>query len=166
MTAHDPRGAQGSRAPRKTTTGSPRHGRRYDFRGFVACVNLRAVLGKLLGPPVAGRYPCPFHDDTRPSLTEWVAPDAGPRFRCWACGAGGDVLEFVSRLLCCPVVQAARWLVDNGLAAEMPRPFGPRASRAGKEGDCGGGAPAPPGLPPSALRRAERADRELAERGF
>jgi len=35
---------------------------------------------------------CPFHDDHRPSLT--VNP-AKQIFKCFACGAGGDVLKFV-----------------------------------------------------------------------
>jgi DNA primase len=35
---------------------------------------------------------CPFHDDHRPSLS------VSPRkhiFKCWSCGAGGDVIKFV-----------------------------------------------------------------------
>jgi DNA primase len=37
---------------------------------------------------------CPFHDDHRPSLTlnrEWQ------NYKCWACGAGGDVITFVEK---------------------------------------------------------------------
>jgi DNA primase len=35
---------------------------------------------------------CPFHDDHRPSLD--VDPER-QRYRCWACGAAGDVFSFV-----------------------------------------------------------------------
>lgn len=37
---------------------------------------------------------CPFHDDHRPSLTldrEWQ------NYKCWACGAAGDVVTFVEK---------------------------------------------------------------------
>ena len=37
---------------------------------------------------------CPFHDDHRPSLTlnrEWQ------NYKCWSCGAGGDVITFVEK---------------------------------------------------------------------
>lgn len=36
---------------------------------------------------------CPFHDDTKPSLD--VDP-ARARFRCWACNAHGDVLDWIA----------------------------------------------------------------------
>ena len=35
---------------------------------------------------------CPFHDDHRPSMS--VSPQKGI-FKCWSCGAGGDVIKFV-----------------------------------------------------------------------
>ncbi|AQQ10121.1 DNA primase [Sedimentisphaera cyanobacteriorum] len=35
---------------------------------------------------------CPFHDDHKPSLT--VTPEIG-RFKCFACGAGGDIFSFI-----------------------------------------------------------------------
>ena len=38
--------------------------------------------------------PCPFHDDTHPSLS--VNPDKGV-FHCFGCGAAGDSLAFVMR---------------------------------------------------------------------
>ncbi len=37
---------------------------------------------------------CPFHPDHKPSL--WVSP-AKQIFKCFACGAGGDAIEFVRR---------------------------------------------------------------------
>ena len=50
--------------------------------------------------------PCPFHDDTRPSLR--VNLESGA-FRCMACGAkGGDVLEFHRQRHGLSFLQAAR----------------------------------------------------------
>ena len=37
---------------------------------------------------------CPFHDDSTASMSVGGVPD---RFKCFGCGAGGDVIEFVSR---------------------------------------------------------------------
>lgn len=56
-----------------------------------------AVAAGLELRPTGGRLiaACPFHGDTRPSLVLY------PRTRsyyCFGCGAGGDVLDFVSRL--------------------------------------------------------------------
>jgi DNA primase len=38
---------------------------------------------------------CPWHDDTRPSLT--VNPER-QSFRCWVCDIGGDIFSFVMRM--------------------------------------------------------------------
>lgn len=45
------------------------------------------------GPRLAGR--CPFHTDAQPSLV--VYPE-GASYFCFGCSAGGDVIDFVSRL--------------------------------------------------------------------
>lgn len=37
---------------------------------------------------------CPFHDDRNPSMQ--VRPDRG-HYKCFSCGAGGDVIDFVMR---------------------------------------------------------------------
>lgn len=37
---------------------------------------------------------CPFHDDTTASMSVGGVPE---RFKCFGCGAGGDVIEFVAR---------------------------------------------------------------------
>lgn len=44
-------------------------------------------------PIVRGKAICPFHEDTHPSMTF-----KRNRFRCWACGAGGSVIDFVMLL--------------------------------------------------------------------
>ena len=55
-----------------------------------------AVVGSYLSLQPAGnmyKAICPFHNDTRPSLT--VDPK-WQNFRCWSCGKKGDVFTFVS----------------------------------------------------------------------
>jgi len=55
-----------------------------------------AVVGSYLSlHPAGGIYKaiCPFHNDTRPSLT--VDPK-WQNFRCWSCGKKGDVFTFVA----------------------------------------------------------------------
>ena len=48
---------------------------------------------------------CPFHNDTRPSVSF-----KNGRFRCWSCGASGDAIDYVSRLFSLGTVDAARKL--------------------------------------------------------
>lgn len=45
---------------------------------------------------------CPFHDDNRPSLH--IYPHS---FYCFACGAGGDVIQFIKRMENCTAKEAA-----------------------------------------------------------
>ena len=42
---------------------------------------------------VRGKAICPFHEDNHPSMTF-----KHNRFRCWACGAGGSVIDFIMLL--------------------------------------------------------------------
>lgn len=51
-------------------------------------MKLKRVGGEYIGC-------CPFHDDRRPSLTVY---DQGRKFKCFGCGAQGDVIDFVQRL--------------------------------------------------------------------
>ena len=59
---------------------------------------------------------CPFHDDTRPSLQI----DRGyQNFKCWACGAHGDVFDFVMKFEKVPFPEALRTLAQRaGIALE------------------------------------------------
>ena len=52
-----------------------------------------------------GRAVCPFHQDKHPSISF-----KGGRFRCWACGANGDSLDFTARLFNLIGAQAAEKL--------------------------------------------------------
>ena len=60
-----------------------------------AASDIVAVVGAYLSLHPAGKtYKalCPFHNDTRPSMD--VDP-ARQRYKCWSCGAAGDVFAFV-----------------------------------------------------------------------
>lgn len=60
-----------------------------------AASDIVAVVGSYINVTAAGKIfkaVCPFHNDTRPSL------DIDPhrqRYKCWSCGAQGDVFAFV-----------------------------------------------------------------------
>lgn len=54
-----------------------------------AGVQLREEGGEFKGP-------CPFHADKDPSFTIYDSED-GQRFKCFGCGASGDILDFYQR---------------------------------------------------------------------
>ncbi len=59
-----------------------------------AASDIVAVVGSYIPVTSAGKVfkaVCPFHDDTRPSLD--VDPQR-QRYKCWSCGAHGDVFSF------------------------------------------------------------------------
>lgn len=61
---------------------------------------------------------CPFHDDTKPSLTIYNSNDGHMRYRCFACGAGsegGDVIDFISAIENVDTVEACKLLTDGTL---------------------------------------------------
>ena len=51
---------------------------------------------------------CPFHDDHTPSLTF-----KNSKFRCWSCGASGDSISLVQKVLGKEFLDACRWLADE-----------------------------------------------------
>ena len=51
---------------------------------------------------------CPFHDDHTPSLTF-----KKNKFRCWSCGASGDSISLVMKVLGKDFREACRWLADE-----------------------------------------------------
>ncbi|MEZ6143026.1 MAG: DNA primase [Zavarzinella sp.] len=72
-----------------------------------------AVIGSYLALQPAGKNfkgICPFHQDTRPSLhvdTQWQ------NYRCWACGAKGDVFTFVQEFERVPFQEAREILAQR-----------------------------------------------------
>lgn len=53
---------------------------------------------------------CPFHDDHNPSLE--LNPDR-QSFKCWSCGAGGDIFDFVKNIEHVEFPEALRMLADR-----------------------------------------------------
>lgn len=53
---------------------------------------------------------CPFHDDRNPSMI--VTPGLG-RYKCWSCGAGGDIFNFVMEFHKVEFPEALRMLADE-----------------------------------------------------
>ncbi|WP_165227197.1 DNA primase [Aquisphaera insulae] len=72
---------------------------------------------------------CPFHDDHNPSLE--VNPER-QSFKCWSCGAGGDVFDFVMNRDHVDFPEALRMLADRaGIVLDRPTggpPQGPAPS--------------------------------------
>lgn len=50
---------------------------------------------------------CPFHDAKHPSMK------IGKFYRCFACGAGGDAVDYVSRMFGLSQYDAALKLIDD-----------------------------------------------------
>jgi DNA primase len=69
---------------------------------------------------------CPFHDDHNPSLE--LNPER-QSFKCWSCGAGGDIFDFVQQHERVDFPEALRMLAERaGIALETPTE---RSSQAG-----------------------------------
>ncbi len=58
---------------------------------------------------------CPFHSDSKPSLTVYNASDGLMRFRCFACGAGDDVIDFIAAIEGVSTPDACKILSNNKL---------------------------------------------------
>ncbi|MCK6563607.1 MAG: CHC2 zinc finger domain-containing protein [Dehalococcoidia bacterium] len=80
-----------------------------------AGLEMRPTGGRLVGV-------CPFHGDTRPSLVVYPAQRS---YYCFGCGAGGDVIDFVSRLHRVDFREAVALLAGAhvpAMPAGIPRP--------------------------------------------
>jgi DNA primase len=84
-------------------------------------VDIVALVGEYLPLHRAGskfKALCPFHDDHNPSLE--LNPER-QSFRCWSCGAGGDVFDFVKGYERVDFPEALRMLAERaGIALESP----------------------------------------------
>jgi len=95
-----------------------------EFQNFIQEVKERADL-----PTVLGRYLtlrksgsrwvalCPFHTDHSPSL--YITPTLGI-YKCFVCGASGDVIRFVMELEKCSFIEALE-ILSKDLGLEVPR---------------------------------------------
>ena len=73
---------------------------RVDIADAVEFYGMRVGRGK--------KILCPFHADKNPSMTL-----KGGKFRCWACGAHGDVIDLVQQLFLLDFIQAGDKLNDD-----------------------------------------------------
>lgn len=76
-------------------------------------VDLIALVGEYLPLQRAGtkfKALCPFHNDHHPSLE--LNPER-QSFKCWSCGAGGDVFDFVQKYERVEFPEALRMLADR-----------------------------------------------------
>jgi len=85
-------------------------------------VDIVALVSEYLGPPSrsGSKYKalCPFHDDHNPSLE--LNPER-QSFKCWSCGAGGDVFDFVKEYERVDFPEALRMLAERaGVALDTP----------------------------------------------
>lgn len=83
------------------------------IRQILQAVDLVEVVGSYVALQPKGREMvglCPFHEDGRPSLN--VSPSK-QIFKCFACGAGGDVISFVMRRERLSFPEAVRLLADR-----------------------------------------------------
>ena len=69
------------------------------IEGVAERLGLRVVRHKSL---------CPFHDDHHPSLTF-----KKNKYRCWSCGASGDAISLVEKVLGKGFKEACRWLANE-----------------------------------------------------
>ncbi len=79
------------------------------------------VIGEHLALKPKGREYvclCPFHDDHKPSM--WVSPAKGI-FKCFSCGAGGDVFTFVQKFHSMEFREALEHLADRYNVKLTPR---------------------------------------------
>jgi DNA primase len=69
---------------------------------------------------------CPFHDDHNPSLE--LNPER-QSFKCWSCGAGGDVFDFVKDFERVDFLEALRMLAERAGVALDAAPAGAASPR-------------------------------------
>jgi len=84
-------------------------------------VDIVALVGEYLPLRRAGsrfKALCPFHDDHNPSLE--LNPER-QSFKCWSCGAGGDIFDFVKNYEHVDFPEALRMLADRaGIVLDRP----------------------------------------------
>jgi DNA primase len=87
-------------------------------------IDIVGLAGEYLPLRRAGnRYKalCPWHNDHNPSLE--VNPER-QSYKCWSCGAGGDIFDFVKNIERVDFPEALRMLAERaGIALESPTSF-------------------------------------------
>jgi len=85
----------------------------FDFSAIRASNRLAGIAGRSIklkkqGSEYSGL--CPFHPDKKPSFTIYEGDDGTERYKCFACGANGDVIDFVAGIENIDTAEAARLL--------------------------------------------------------
>ena len=84
-------------------------------------IDIAALIGEYMPLHRAGskfKALCPFHDDHNPSLE--INPER-QSYKCWSCGAGGDIFDFVKDYERVEFPEALRMLAERaGVALDMP----------------------------------------------
>lgn len=79
---------------------------------------------------------CPFHDDHDPSLHFYINPQSSAeRYKCFACGASGDVFDFVKKVRGCSFRDAVELIAH---LQGMPIPTRARTERQAKPANVSG----------------------------
>lgn len=73
---------------------------------------------------------CPFHNDRNPSMT--VDPDMG-RYKCWSCGAAGDIFTWVMETQKVEFGEAIQMLAEQAGVTLSRQPAGEKVDRKGYE---------------------------------
>ena len=104
---------------RKTAYQSTRSNIFADVKAAVTTRQMAEHYG--LRPDRHGMVCCPFHGDKHPSMK------VDARFHCFACGADGDVIDFVARLRGVRNIEAAREIA--GVVGLLGSPLGGAGTR-------------------------------------
>ena len=93
-------------------------------------VTMKAVLQQFhLQQDRRGNILCPFHADHRPSCKIY-----DNSFYCWACGTGGDVINFTARYLNVSNLEAAQYLAATfGIMTDGPETLRQQREREKRE---------------------------------
>ena len=90
----------------------PRHSE-HTLAAIKQAVDIVTLVGESLAVHRAGskfKALCPFHDDHHPSME--LNPDR-QSYKCWSCGAGGDIFDFVKEYERVDFPEALRMLADR-----------------------------------------------------
>lgn len=80
--------------------------------------DLASTVERYLGPPARNKWLCPFHREKTPSFC--LKAD---RFKCFGCGVGGDIVDFVALMEKLSIKEAAQrlggFVLDLGLTPDQ-----------------------------------------------
>lgn len=81
---------------------------KFDIQKLRDALPIEGVAERLGLRVVRHRCLCPFHDDHTPSMSF-----RNGRFRCWSCGASGDVFTLAQKVLGKNFADSCKWLADE-----------------------------------------------------